>query len=246
LLANDIVQASTFPILYKQHVYRLVETQEYAATLSIVDNLDEQSQLEALLDDIKPTYQENTENRHYLIKTPFRYPPLKHGSRFGNRALPSFFYASEDIATCLAESAYYRFVFFSDLFIPFEQAVTTEHSMFHVFVSSTNAVDLSKISDAEIQAVLTNKHDYSFTQQLGKTFTEQHNLSIIRFHSARANGFNVAIADINDIKSKQPLGLTQWICFTDGKKVSFNTRGTKPLNFDITEFLSENELPRPA
>jgi hypothetical protein len=72
-------------------VSRIVETQEYAATTSLVDNLQEQSLLEQMLDKAKPDYREGTENRHYLISSPFRYPPLKHGSRFGDVTMPSFF-----------------------------------------------------------------------------------------------------------------------------------------------------------
>jgi hypothetical protein len=71
----------------------------------------EQDLLEQLLDETKPPYKEGTQQLHYLISTPFRYPPLKYGSRFGDRTMPSFFYASETPQTVLGECAYYRFAF---------------------------------------------------------------------------------------------------------------------------------------
>ena len=71
------------------NVFRIVETQEIAATTGLVDDLEEQHLLEQLLDKVKPSYREGTEKLHYLISTPFRYPPLKYGSRFGDITMPS-------------------------------------------------------------------------------------------------------------------------------------------------------------
>ena len=91
--------------------WRLVESQEQIATLGYVDTLEEQAILEELLDSVKPPYPANTESLHYLLKTPFRYPPLRWGSRFGRVHEPGIFYAGCEANTTLAESAYYRFVF---------------------------------------------------------------------------------------------------------------------------------------
>ena len=55
---------------------------------------------------------------HYLLATPFRYPPLPYGSRFGSRFEPSLFYGARSASTALAESAYYRFVFWSGMATP--------------------------------------------------------------------------------------------------------------------------------
>lgn len=51
---------------------------------------------------------------HYLIFTPFRYPPLKYGSRFGRAFEPSLWYGSLQLKTAFAEVAYYRLRFFHD------------------------------------------------------------------------------------------------------------------------------------
>lgn len=69
--------------VYEGSVDRLVESQEEAATYALVDGLEVQAVLEDILKDFKPPYPEDIGKYDYLIKTPFRYPPLKHGSRFG-------------------------------------------------------------------------------------------------------------------------------------------------------------------
>ena len=68
---------------------RLVESQEQVAASTLVDDLGEQALLEDLLDNAKPPRRPGTEGLHYLLATPFRYPPLRHGSRFGNRFEPA-------------------------------------------------------------------------------------------------------------------------------------------------------------
>ncbi|WP_158661005.1 hypothetical protein [Thiomicrorhabdus sp. Milos-T2] len=65
--------------------------------MKIVDSFEEQSLLEALIDNTKPKSGE----RHYLIQTPFRYPPLNHGSRFATRFEPSLFYAGLSLNSAL-------------------------------------------------------------------------------------------------------------------------------------------------
>ena len=63
-------------------LWRMVESQEEIATNALVDTLEEQAALEYLLDATKPR-RSGLDDLHYLLATPFRYPPLRHGSRFG-------------------------------------------------------------------------------------------------------------------------------------------------------------------
>ena len=89
---------------------RLVENQGQVATLQLVDTLEEQALLEQLLESSKPSLPPGDEPLHYLLRTPFRYPPLRWGSRFGRRHEPSLFYAACRLETAMAETAFYRFV----------------------------------------------------------------------------------------------------------------------------------------
>src|SRR5205807_1469000 len=51
------------------------------------------------------------EGLHYLLYTPFRHPPLRHGSRFGTRGERGILYAARELPTVFAEVAYYRLLF---------------------------------------------------------------------------------------------------------------------------------------
>ncbi|MDP2286108.1 MAG: RES family NAD+ phosphorylase, partial [Pseudohongiella sp.] len=99
-------------------LFRLIENQEQVATLSYVDSLAEQSVLEDLLERSKPPYPNAIDSLHYLFKTPFRYPPLPWGSRFGQRHETGIFYGGGSVQTTLAEAALYRFVFWRSIAYP--------------------------------------------------------------------------------------------------------------------------------
>ena len=66
--------------------YRVVEAQHINSTRKLVDTDDEQELLEALIDGAKRPAPVGASfvGLHYLLSTPFRYPPLKYGSRFGS------------------------------------------------------------------------------------------------------------------------------------------------------------------
>ena len=64
-----------------------------SSTMALVDTLDEQHVLERLLDDGKPPVPDGRRALHYLLFTPFRYPPPPGGSRFRGPNDPGVFYA---------------------------------------------------------------------------------------------------------------------------------------------------------
>src|SRR5512133_314712 len=90
--------------------WRVVEAQHLVSTRKLVDSLAEQEALEEVLEAGKPRVppEREFEGLHYLLATPFRYPPLRHGSRFGAPALRGIWYGAEALQTSLAEAAYYR------------------------------------------------------------------------------------------------------------------------------------------
>ena len=54
---------------YRNDAWRVVESQEEKATLNIVDSIEEQELLEAMLDSVKPAYREGTQGMHCLLYT---------------------------------------------------------------------------------------------------------------------------------------------------------------------------------
>jgi hypothetical protein len=63
-------------------LWRAVEAQHVVSTMALVDSIEEQHVLERLLDDTKPAIPAAAAHLHWLLFTPFRYPPPPGGSRF--------------------------------------------------------------------------------------------------------------------------------------------------------------------
>ena len=84
-------------------VWRAVEAQHVAATMALVDSLEEQQALERILDDTKPPVPPAARKLHWLLFTPFRYPPPPGGSRFRGPNDPGVFYGADEIRTACAE-----------------------------------------------------------------------------------------------------------------------------------------------
>lgn len=243
---NQFIEDAGGLISYANSVCRMVETQEYAATTSLVDDLEEQAILEQILDDFKPQYADDTQNLHYLISTPFRYPPLQYGSRFGAITEPSYFYASESIPTCLAEAAFYRFYLIDGTETPFPNMIQSEHSIFFVQVSSTHALDLTQIANLKIQKQLTDPASYGLTQKVGQQ-ARQDGADLLRYFSARSQeqGINVAIDNHTIIRSEKPEDKVEYICQLDPQNgiLRFSQPRTFPVMFTKEQFLVDGHLP---
>ena len=189
---------------YREAVWRVIESQEEVATLNIVDDIEEQEILELLLDEAKPPYRVGTRGMHYLLKTAFRYPPLKWGSRFGTTLMPSYFYAGETPGTALAECAYYRFLFLDDMKDAYEHSIRSEYCLFSALVASNNTLDLVKKKYSNLISRVSDPVSYKFSQAIGNWAFERNDVEVIRFNSARdPNGVNVAVASPSAIRSKK-------------------------------------------
>ena len=228
---------------------RLVESQEQVATSTLVDDLSEQALLEDLLDIAKPPRRPGTEGLHYLLATPFRYPPLHHGSRFGGRFEPSLFYGSRTLATVLAEAAYYRLVFWTAMAIPPPSGrLVTQHALLGARYRGERGVRLTELPCAEYEDVLTHPSDYGPTQRLGRALREA-GVDAVEFASARdpGRGRNVGLFEPRALASRRPLGLQPWLCDTRADRVVFSGDGGRALHsFPIEQFLADGVLPRPA
>src|SRR5262245_14881240 len=95
--------------------WRIVEGQHHVSTLALVDTVAEQRRLEELIEATKPVVPVECRDLDYLLSTPFRYRPYPAGSRFRRAGMtPGVFYASADPETAVAETAFYRLLFFAD------------------------------------------------------------------------------------------------------------------------------------
>jgi hypothetical protein len=240
--------ADTQPAKLSGTLLRLVESQEQVATSQLVGSLERQAVLESLLEATKPALRKGSEALHYLLATPFRYPPLKHGSRFGTRSEPSLFYGSLETRTVLAEAAYYRFVFWSGMATPPAGKLDTQHTLFGAAYRTGQGLQLQAPPFAEYRAALASPSDYRASQALGTTMRAA-NIEAFEFVSARdpAAGINVALFTPRAFAKKEPVSQEAWLCEVTGERVRFRAaRGRDLHDFPLAIFEVAGRLPWPA
>ena len=228
-------------------IWRVVESQEEIATLGLVDTLEEQATLESLLEGSKPPHHNEDHKLDYLLATPFRYPPLKWGSRFGQKHEPSLFYGSEEIKTALAETAYYRVLFWTGMAIaPPSGTLKTHHTIFSVKYKCSSGLCFNESPFEEIQDLLQHPYDYSQSQRLGSLVREL-GVDGFKFISVRCsnNGLNIALFTPEAFASKRPDEKQNWICETTERNITFSGQG-ELIKFGVEGFLIEGKLPLPA
>lgn len=242
-------------------LYRIIESQEEVATRSLVDSLQKQAILENLLEHSKPARVPGSENLHYLLATPFRYPPLPWGSRFGSTAESGIFYGSKTIGTVLAEAAYYRLLFLNDMQQAPESPVTSYHQIFAAKYCADPGMRLQDESWQEYWPSLTHVTEYGFCQQLGAQMREG-GVQGLEVPSARAlcagisqlpvnggEGINVALFDPQALLRRPPTMEAEITAESDQDGVSFLVKSGSSVEskrFERTSFLKSGQLPQPA
>lgn len=196
---------------YAHECWRLVEAQYLIATLPLVDSLDEQRVLEDLIDKTKPIVPPEFRNLHYLLATPFRYPPPKHGSRFRREGqTQGVFYAAEEVETAVAEIAFYKLLFFSESpQTPLPQKAL-EHTAFSVRIASGRSLDLSARPFSSAEKLWTDPVHYEPCQNFADLAREAH-ADLLRFLSVRDPLARANVAVFNpEAFASPPLGSQTW------------------------------------
>ncbi len=228
---------------------RLVESQEQIATLGYVDTLDEQALLEQMLDEAKPVSQPDCEALHYLLKTPFRYPPLKWGSRFGGVHERSLFYGGLTLGAVLAESAFYRFVFWHSMNgAPVKDRIRSEHTLFSVRYQTDKGIQLQAPPFDQYLKELAHPVDYRASQAMG-TAMRAAGVLAFEYCSARdpEHGLCAALFSPDVFRQKKPQESSQWFCEVSADRVSFTQlRSGDIKTYALAHFLVDGALPRPA
>jgi len=231
------------------HLVRVVECQEQIATNQLLDTLDEQALLEQLIEHTKPAHPPGSARLHYLLATPFRYPPLKNGSRFGPRHEPSLFYGSLGVTTALAETAYYRFLFWAGMDTPPPaRKLTTQHTLFGADYLTGQGIQLQAPPFDAHTDELTHPADYSVTQALGTDMAAA-GVQAFEYVSARDpdRGLNVALYTPDALTSDRPRFQQAWLCETRPDQVRFYCGENDAVHAFVLEgYLVDGHLPAPA
>ncbi|UOD51408.1 RES family NAD+ phosphorylase [Orrella daihaiensis] len=152
---------------WRGQVWRMVESQYIAATMKLVDTLEEQDLLETLVETSKPGLPDDTQQLDYLLATPFRYYPNRGGSRFRAASDPGVFYGAQTIRTAGAELGYWRWRFLRDA-TDLDRLDPVAHTAFAAEVNTT-VVDLQKAPLADDARYWQHPTDYNATQQFART-----------------------------------------------------------------------------
>lgn len=229
--------------------WRVVESQHEVSTRKLVDSAAEQELLETLIDAVKPPVLVSA-TYHYLLSTPFRYPPLRYGSRFGSRRERGIWYGAEEARTAFAEVAYYRLLFLAGSRAALG-LVTTPLTAFTVRMRSERSIDLTVPPFGAFGHAISSPVSYAESQRLG-TAMRAAGVELVRFRSARdaGDGNNIAAFGPAVFHSANPQHFQQWHCSATHDAVEF-VRGDLRRSRDVyafarAQFLVDGVLPAPA
>ena len=229
--------------------FRAVESQHLISSRKLVDSDDEQRVLEELIERNKPPHAAGTASLHYLLSTPFRYPPLPRGSRFGTRFERGIWYGSLEQRSTLAEIAYYRLLFVegsSAVLAPLELELT----LFRVRVKTRHGVDLTAPPFAAHESEVSSKNRYDGSQGLGRAMRNAR-VEAFRYRSARdaEGGVNLAVIDPRAFAEKKPHAFETWWCRVERDGVECLRKShidRSSVRFPRDQFLVRGKLPSPS
>lgn len=220
--------------------WRVVEAQHILSSRDLVDSREEHDLLEELLEQSKPAIEKE---KNYLIFTPFRYPPLKYGSRFGRTFEPSLWYGSIELETAFTEVAYYRLKFLND-----SQGdlgyLEISMTAFTAFLTTPRGLDLTKTPFNQYVEQISAKNDYAYSQPLGSAM-RQEQIEAFIYPSARTANSATNIAAytpaVFKMKKSQYVNNQQtWICLANKQVIEFTRMGIlgkERFSFDAHYFM---------
>jgi hypothetical protein len=163
-------------------LWRAVEAQHRVSTMVLVDTLDEQALLERLLEESKPPLSEGQESLHWLLFTPFRYPPLPSGSRFRGPGDAGVFYGADLQRTACAELGYWRWRLLTDS-PDLDSIGPMQQTLFKTPVHG-QTIDLQRPPLSGQHAQWTHPSDYAPCQDLARQ-ARTAGIQMIRYQSVR-------------------------------------------------------------
>ena len=235
---------------YRRDAWRVVEAQHIVSTMKLVDTTAEQAELEALIEGHKPPLADEVKPLHYLLATPFRYPPTRHGSRFRRRGDPGVWYGAETLATGFAEVAYYRMLFLEGTTAELEP-ITVELSAFAVLLKSARAIDLTRPPFLRHRARFASRTQYEEPQRLAAAMRDD-GVELARYSSCRdrAWGECVAVFSPRAFASPPKQPFRSFLCTATRERVEMVrknfSRERETHSFPRAQFLVQGKLPSPA
>jgi hypothetical protein len=190
--------------------WRAVEAQHVVSTLRLVDNDPrKQDLLERIVEESKPPLPSDSDGLHYLLSTPFRYPPRQYGSRFRAITDPGVLYAAIERRTACAEMGYWRWRFVADS-AGLRDIPAAPQTLFQLGVRG-RGVDLGKMPFSEHASLWSDPENYSATQAMGRAARKANN-DLVLYRSVRdpEGGPCVAVFGVPALYPRRPITQETW------------------------------------
>lgn len=197
---------------YAGSCWRLVEAQHRVSTMKLVDSLEEQALLEDELELSKPPMPPECRRLHYLLATPFRYGRYPGNSRFRREGYsPGVYYASEKVETAVAETAFYRLLFFAESPDTPWPHNPLEFTGFKVRFTAETALDLTEPPFAAHEESWSRLSDHSACLDLADA-ARQAEIEAIRYASVRdpQRRANIALLTCRAFAESRPSAFVTW------------------------------------
>lgn len=201
--------------------------------MRLTDSLEEQSLLEAVLEESKPALPAPVRRLHYLLATPYRYRPHQ-GSRFRAPLEPGVWYGAEALRTALAEKSYWRLRFLLDSPAT-PDLKPVPHTVFQASVRTRTALDLTRAPFVRERAAWTDARSYQATQQLAVA-ARAAQVALIRYESVRdpQHGPCAAVLDPSAFGRSKPHSLETWFIAATRTRIRCALQGSDVPQFEFT------------
>ena len=236
---------------YEHEIFRIVEGQHFIATRKLVDSDEEQQLLEYILDKSKPPAPTSNARGelHYLLYTPFRYPPLKSGGRFHTRVEQSIFYGAEELITSMTEVAYGRFLFMQHSAATFKP-MQVPYTHFMVKVASEKSLLLTEKPFSAEQKNISSPSSYAYSQTLGTAMRKSGTQLFIYFSARKKHGVNVGLFSPEAFHHNKPLSEKEqhWSVYVgtntiEFQRIHFKDNQKESHVFGIKDFYVRKSFP---
>jgi len=224
----------------RYRLWRAVEAQHRVSTIALVDTLEEQAELEALLESSKAPVPPDAKALPYLLATPFRYPPPPGGSRFRSPLDPGVYYGADHVRTACAELGYWRWRFLMDC--PALSAIESKPQTVFQAQIATTAVDLRKPPFVAHSAAWTHPANYGPCQAFASVARAAH-VGAIRYESVRDPDKGGCTAVLNpQAFTRLPLTYQTWLLSVTRERVFWHR--DSPVSPGTFEFDMRRWAPR--
>lgn len=191
----------------RRQLWRAVEAQHHVATMSLVDNVEEQHLLEHMLESSKPPTPLNAD---YLLVTPFRYTSA-YPSRFRRAHESGVWYGAEDIPTACAEAGYWRWRFLMDSEGLKDKEVRAELTIFQARAQGS-CIDLTAAPWNTLQHLWGDPLNYAECHILAET-ARTCGVNWLRYRSTRwPKGICAAVLSPIVLSRAHPERIQTWRC----------------------------------